>query len=64
MQEKVRKQRVKKWLTFAVRWGIAIAGIYLVLSNISFHDRVQVLDPDTKTIQKLRVLNSPGEGDL
>ena len=59
-----KKQRVKKWLTFAVRWGIAIAGIALVLSNISVYDRVQVLDPATHTVQKLRVLNNPGDAEL
>ena len=55
MDSKVRKQRIKKWVTFAVRWGIAIGGITLVLWNISFYDRVRVLDPDTNTIQKVRV---------
>lgn len=64
MEEKVRKQKIKRWLTFAVRWGIAIAGITLVLWNISFHDRVQVLDPATKTLQKLRVLNDAGETEF
>jgi uncharacterized protein (TIRG00374 family) len=64
MDDKPRKHRVRKWLTFAVRWGIAVAGIALVLSNISFNDRVQVLDPVTHTIQKLRVLNQPGDSEL
>jgi uncharacterized protein (TIRG00374 family) len=64
MEEKVGKQKIKRWLTFAVRWGIAIAGIYIVLSNISFHDRVAVVDPATNTIRKLRVLNNPGEAEL
>ena len=59
-----KKQKLKRWLTFAVRWGIAIAGIALVVSNISVYDRVQVLDPATKTVQKLRVANNPGEGEL
>ena len=59
-----KKQWAKKWLTFAVRWGIAIAGIALVISNISVYDRVQVLDPATNTIQKLRVLNNPGDAEL
>ena len=63
MDEKGSKQRIKRWLTFAVRWGIAIAGITLVLWNISVYDRVQVLDPATNTVQKLRVLGSPGEAD-
>jgi uncharacterized protein (TIRG00374 family) len=63
MEEKVRKQRIKKWVTFAIRWGIAIGGIALVLWNISFYDRVRVMDPTTNTIQKLRVLNNPGEAE-
>ena len=63
MEEKVRKQKLKRWLTFAVRWGIAVAGIYIVLANISFYDRVQVLDPATNAIHKLRVLNNAGESD-
>ncbi len=50
-------------MTFGVRWGIAIAGITIILWNISFHDRVQVFDPATSTLQKPRVLNNPGEGD-
>jgi uncharacterized protein (TIRG00374 family) len=64
MDSKVRKQQVKKWVTFAVRWGIAIGGIALVLWNISFHDRVQVLDPDTNTIQKVRVWYQGGESEF
>jgi uncharacterized protein (TIRG00374 family) len=64
MDEQARKkQRVKRWVTFALRWGIAVAGIALVLSNISLHDRVQVLDPKTHLVQKLRVLNNAGESD-
>jgi hypothetical protein len=34
---------LKKWSKFALRWGIAIAGIVIVLSNISLHDRVLAL---------------------
>ena len=63
MEEKVRKQSARKWVTFAVRWGIAVGGIYLVLSNISFWDRVQILDPATNTIVRARVFNSAGEAD-
>src|SRR4051794_7341971 len=64
MDDKARKkQRVKRGGTFALRGGIAVAGIALVLSNISLHDRVQVLDPVTHRVQKLRVLNNAGEAD-
>src|SRR6266850_8185610 len=59
-----KRQSIKKWLTFALRWGIAIAGISLVLWNVSFHDRVRVLDPATNTVQKLRVLNDARDSDL
>ena len=55
---------LKKWLTFAVRWGIAIGGIALVLWNISFHDRVRVLDPATNTVLLPRVLNDAKDSDL
>jgi uncharacterized protein (TIRG00374 family) len=35
----------KKWLKFAVRWGIAVFGIWWVLSNLSWHDRVMIASP-------------------
>ena len=31
---------VKKWAKNIIRWGIAVAGIYYVVSNISLYDRV------------------------
>ena len=61
MDQPDRKQRFKKWLTFAVRWGIAIAGITIVLWNISFHDRVALFDAATGTVQKPRVLSDAEE---
>jgi uncharacterized protein (TIRG00374 family) len=64
MDQADRKQRLKKWLTFAVRWGIAIGGITLVLWNISFHDRVQVLDPSDNSLHKVRVLGRATDADL
>src|SRR4051812_12525161 len=38
--------RVKKALKFSGRWGIAIIGIYWVISNMSLDDRVLVQGPD------------------
>ena len=65
MDPQTHKRRpLKKWLTFAVRWGIAISGIALVLWNISFYDRVRVLDPVTNQIEKVRVLNNARDSDL
>src|SRR5947207_11123203 len=34
--------RTKKWLKNSIRWGIAIFGIWYVISNISWYDRVLV----------------------
>src|SRR5262245_4924387 len=39
--------RTKKWLKFTVRWGIAAFGVWWVLSNSNFTDRVLVLDQAT-----------------
>jgi len=34
--------RTKKWLSFTLRWGIAVVGVYWVIANISWSDRVLV----------------------
>ncbi|HEV2294990.1 MAG TPA: lysylphosphatidylglycerol synthase transmembrane domain-containing protein [Tepidisphaeraceae bacterium] len=39
---------VKKWAILAIRWTIAVAGIWYVLVNISWRDQVLVLDPDNR----------------
>ncbi|MGH7175817.1 MAG: hypothetical protein ACREJC_00425, partial [Tepidisphaeraceae bacterium] len=39
--------KVKKIAKFVVRWGIAVAGIGWVLSNMSLFDRVLIEDPQT-----------------
>jgi uncharacterized protein (TIRG00374 family) len=36
-------QKRKKWLTFILRWGIAVVGIWWVLSQITWRDRVTTL---------------------
>lgn len=36
---------MKKWATFALRWGIAVAGITYVVWNLHFRDRIKVLTP-------------------
>jgi uncharacterized membrane protein YbhN (UPF0104 family) len=41
-----RAAQVKRWVTFALRWGVAVVGIWWVLSNISLYDRVMVLGPN------------------
>src|SRR5439155_21497636 len=37
--------RSKKWLKNIVRWGIAVFGIWYVISNMSWYDRVLVSGP-------------------
>ncbi len=38
------KQRAVKWLKFLLRWGIAVVGIWWVISQMHFRDRVWILD--------------------
>jgi len=37
-------QRAKKWIKFVLRWGIAVVGIWWVVAQMEFRDRVWVLD--------------------
>ena len=37
--------RSKKWLKNIVRWGIAVFGIWYVISNMSWYDRVLISGP-------------------
>jgi uncharacterized protein (TIRG00374 family) len=39
--------RVKKWIKFSLRWGIAILGVWFVVKNISLYDQVRIADPAT-----------------
>jgi len=52
-------QNAKKWLTFSVRWGVAVAGIAFVLYKTPFHDRI-LLVTDQKLVE-VSVLNQPAE---
>lgn len=52
-------QRAKKWASFALRWGIAVAGIWWVVSKMSLRDHVLVLDD--RNIPVLAQLASPAE---
>jgi hypothetical protein len=36
--------RARKWLTFILRWGIAVVGIVWVISQMSFWDKVLVVN--------------------
>src|SRR5690348_16002160 len=39
-------KRAKKWISFLLRWGIAVVGVYWVLANISWRDRVLITGKD------------------
>lgn len=42
------KDKVKTWSLRVLRWGIAIVGIWYVISQISLYDRVMILDADDR----------------
>jgi uncharacterized protein (TIRG00374 family) len=46
-----QKSRRKKWLMFALRWTIAIVGIWYVIANISWRDRALVLDENNHPVE-------------
>ena len=52
------KHAAKKWGLFGLRWGIAVVGIWWVVSKISFNDETVVLDAN----QQLVAVNVVREG--
>jgi uncharacterized protein (TIRG00374 family) len=56
-------QRAKKWLTFTLRWGVAVVGVWWVISQITWRDRVTVLRannvPQQVRIQDGQRLDAP-----
>jgi uncharacterized protein (TIRG00374 family) len=54
------KTKLKKWIKFTLRWGIAVIGICYVLSKTSFHDRVTILGDDDKPFA-VRVVDGTSE---
>jgi uncharacterized protein (TIRG00374 family) len=55
------KSRLKSTLTFLLRWGIAVVGVFYVISNITWFDRIQVIDPATGLPVKVRVVGDYSE---
>ena len=41
---------LKKWVKFALRWGIAVAGIWWVFSQMTLRDHVLVLDAENRPV--------------
>lgn len=65
-QDQSRKSRLRavlgnKWLRGFLRWGIAIAGIAIVLSNISLRDRVLALglNPQNRPVEMKLTESAP-----
>lgn len=54
------KTKLKKWTKFTLRWGIAVFGIWYVLSKTSFHDRVIILGDGDKPFA-IRVVDGTSE---
>ncbi len=54
----------KHWIKFALRWGIAVVGIWYVLWNINLSDRVMILDPASGRPVYRRVVNNASDGDV
>jgi uncharacterized protein (TIRG00374 family) len=61
--EPKRKQTAKKWIMFVIRWGIAVAGIGWVLSNISLYNQVLIANPATGRPLSVRVVRAANESD-
>ncbi len=54
------KTSVKKWIRFALRWGVAAAGIWWVVSNLTLYDRVWYLDENQRPVSA-RLARPAGE---
>jgi uncharacterized protein (TIRG00374 family) len=57
------QSNAKRAIKFILRWGIAVAGIGWVLWNISLHDRVMVLNPQTQRPKPVRLAAPAQEVD-
>ena len=53
-----KPQPLKKWLMFTLRWGIAVVGIWWVLSQITWRDRVTLLGANNRPVEH-RLDNNP-----
>jgi uncharacterized protein (TIRG00374 family) len=51
----------KKWITFTIRWGVAVAGIWYVLAQTPFHDELLIYPEGHHHLARVRVLDEPAE---
>src|ERR1051326_5946871 len=56
--------RAKKWLMFALRWGVAVAGIGWVVSNMTLRDHVTILDDHNRPLSVMLVAGSETSGNF
>jgi uncharacterized protein (TIRG00374 family) len=54
-------RRLKKLLFFVLRWGIAVVGMYVVISNISLYDGVYILNDDRTALERARLAEPVAE---
>jgi uncharacterized protein (TIRG00374 family) len=53
------RRTARQWLTFTLRFGIAVVGIWWVISQITWRDRVLVLNPQTNRPEEKRLYDMP-----
>jgi uncharacterized membrane protein YbhN (UPF0104 family) len=56
------KKHLRKSASFVVRWGIAVVGIWWVISNMSIADHALILGPDNRPVQ-VEVLKQMASGE-
>jgi hypothetical protein len=60
LPEFMMKHSVRKWSTFTLRWGIAVVGIWWVLSKTPFHDELMYINGNGE-LSRAQVLGQPPE---
>jgi uncharacterized protein (TIRG00374 family) len=59
-----RKKGLKHWAMFGLRWGVAAVGVWLVVKNMSLHDRALVLLPGSDRPVNVALAGHEGEDAL
>jgi uncharacterized protein (TIRG00374 family) len=62
LSKPAKKKGFKHWALFALRWGVAVVGVWLVVKNMSLHDQALViLNHSTNRPVMVSLKNSAGE---
>src|SRR5262245_19017175 len=51
--------RARKWAMFTLRWGVAVAGIWWVVSNMTLRDHVTILVEKNKPVRAMLASRAP-----